>query len=300
MPLYLANIQWTEKKSGKAYTVALLQPNISLEKKWDPRFRKPTMNYLKKITRQLEGVDLVVWPETAIPDLYNRVTDYLETINDIAMANGSTVIIGVASKWYDGEYPVYHNSIVAVGKGDGLYHKQKLVPFGEYMPFESMLRGVIQFFNLPMSSFRPGPANQQPLQAQDLRVMPYICYEIVYPQFVAESAGAADILLTISNDAWFGTSIGPLQHMQMVQMRALETGRYIIRDTNNGVTAIIDPDGDITASVPQFERTVLRSEVYAYQGLTPVTRYGTLPPVILSMVILLLLWRLPAKKEALT
>jgi apolipoprotein N-acyltransferase len=295
LPLYLNTVQWTSPKSGRAYTVALLQPNIALDDKWNPSYREPIMHSLKRATEKLHGTDLIIWPETAVPDLYNHVHDYLDGIGNKAEQAGSAVILGVASKWYDQERPVYHNSVIAIGKGSGIYHKQKLVPFGEYVPLESWLRGIIQFFDLPLSNFRPGPEQQEPLLAQDLVIVPYICYEIVYPNFVAGSAGAADVLLTISNDAWFGTSIGPIQHMEMAQMRALETGRYIIRDTNNGITAIINPQGEISARVPSFEQHILKSVVYAYQGLTPVTRYGTLPPIILSALILLLLWRLPRK-----
>lgn len=295
MPLLLMDIQWTEKKSGRTYSVALIQPNIDLEEKWDPDNRKPTMDYFKLSTLALNNTDLVIWPETALPDLYNNIPDYLAEINTIALANNSAVIMGIASKWYMGDEPVYHNSVVAIGKGSGIYHKQKLVPFGEYVPLQEWLRGLIRFFDLPMSQFRSGPDNQEALHAHDLVIMPYICYEVVYPDFVAHTAGAADILLTVSNDAWFGTSIGPLQHMQMAQMRALETGRYMIRDTNNGITAVINTNGDIIAEVPQFERHILKADVYAYKGLTPVARYGTLPAVIFSLAILLLLWRLPQK-----
>jgi apolipoprotein N-acyltransferase len=295
MPLLLANIEWTQKKNDKAYSVALIQPNIDLEDKWDPDNREPIMNYFRQITRDLKNTDLVIWPETALPDLYHNIPDYLAEIDAIANDNNSAVIMGIASKWYHDDEPVYHNSIVAMGKGSGLYHKQKLVPFGEFVPLEEWLRGLIQFFDLPMSQFSAGLDNQDPLKAHDLVIMPYICYEVVYPDFVAQSAGAADILLTVSNDAWFGTSIGPLQHMQMAQMRALETGRYMIRDTNNGVTAVINHNGDSIAELPQFKRQVLKADVYAYQGLTPVARYGTLPVVIFSMVILLLLWRLPSQ-----
>lgn len=296
MPIYLSTVQWTEKKHDRAYSVALLQPDIALENKWDPAYREPIMDYLKDTTAQLSGFDIIVWPETAVPDLYHNLGDYLHEIDAIAREHNTAVIQGIASKWYMNMEPVYHNSIIAIGKGSGIYHKQRLVPFGEYVPLEEWLRGLIRFFDLPMSQFRPGPARQKPLQAHDLVIMPYICYEVVYPDFVARSAGQADVLLTVSNDAWFGTSIGPIQHMQMAQMRALETGRYMIRDTNNGITAIIGPDGAVTASVPQFERQVLKGEVYAYRGLTPVTRYGTLPPIIMSLAILLVLWLLPAGK----
>ena len=132
-------------------------------------------------------------------------------------------------------YPHYRRAITSFGEGQGTYLKQKLVPFGEYVPLQEVLRGLIAFFDLPMSDFARGPADQPPLLAKGHRIAPFICYEVVYPEFAAALAADSDILLTVSNDAWFGTSIGPLQHLQMAQMRALEAGRWMIRATNNGM-----------------------------------------------------------------
>src|SRR5690606_19599896 len=120
-------------------------------------------------------------------------------------------------------------------------------------PLESWLRGLIAFFDLPMSGFSAGPAGQDLLVANGYRIAPFICYEIVYPDLVADGARRADLLVTISNDSWFGASIGPLQHLEMARMRALETGRYLLRGTNNGVSAIIDHRGRILEQSPQFE-----------------------------------------------
>src|SRR5690606_3396032 len=130
--------------------------------------------------------------------------------------------------WRDDRHlPItYHNSIAVVGTAhdDGVYHKQKLVPFGEYVPFQNLLRGLIPFFDLPMSSFTPGHPSQPNLHALGHDIAPFICYEILYPDLVATRSVGADVLLTISNDAWFGTSAGPHQHFQMTRLRALETG----------------------------------------------------------------------------
>ncbi|MEP1706140.1 MAG: apolipoprotein N-acyltransferase, partial [Marinobacter sp.] len=180
----------------------------------------------------------------------------------------------------------YHNSIMAIGSGGGIYHKQKLGPFGEYVPLQQWLRGLIGFFDLPMSSFSRGPANQSPLEANGIRIMPFICYEVAYPDFVATNARNSDMLLTISNDGWFGDSIGPLQHLQIARMRALETGRYMLRGTNNGVTAIIDEKGQITETIPQFERAVMTGEVYAAEGNTPYMQSGSWPVLTLAAILI--------------
>jgi apolipoprotein N-acyltransferase len=145
---------------------------------------------------------------------------------------------------------------------------------------EGALRGLIAFFDLPMSAFSAGPKNQQPLQAGGFRVAPYICYEIVYPDLVAQTARDADLLITISNDSWFGDSIGPLQHLQMAQMRALENGRYLIRGTNNGVSAIINHRGEIISATDQFVETSLSGEVETMLGNTPFSSFGSAPIII--------------------
>jgi apolipoprotein N-acyltransferase len=128
-----------------------------------------------------------------------------------------------------------------------------------------------------MSNFSPGARNQGPLQAGNHRVAPLICYEVVYPELTARSARESEIMVTISNDIWFGNSIGPLQHLQMARMRALENGRYLLRGTNNGVSAIIDHRGHIVARTPQFEEASLMGEAQVMLGHTPFTSFGSTP-----------------------
>jgi len=149
-----------------------------------------------------------------------------------------------------------------------------------------------------MSDFARGEPGQPLLQARGLQIAPYICYEVVYPEFAAGLAAQSDLLLTVSNDAWFGRSIGPLQHLQMAQMRALEAGRWMIRATNNGMTVIIDPQGRIQSALPQFERGVLYGEVVPMQGLTPYLQWRIWPLAILCA--LLLGWALLASRMAKT
>ena len=179
------------------------------------------------------------------------------------------------------------------GADSGLYHKRHLVPFGEYVPLEGLLRGLIAFFDLPMSSFSSGPADQPPLSVQGLRIAPFICYEIVYADLVAAALPEADVLLTISNDTWFGTSAGPLQHLQMARMRAVENGRPLIRSTNNGVSALVDHHGNILARGKQFTREVIRGEIQPAEGLTPFARFGSTPILLLLGLIMVILRNLP-------
>ena len=140
-----------------------------------------------------------------------------------------------------------------------------------------------------MSSFSAGGPEQALLRAGTFTVAPFICYEIVYPDLVARSARRADILVTISNDSWFGRSIGPLQHLQIARMRALENGRYLLRGTNNGVTAVIDDQGRIVARSEQFTEATLRAQADVMMGHTPFGSFGSLPLLLGCATLLALM-----------
>ena len=276
---------WTELDEQPLSFVAM-QGNIPQQIKWDPEFLKQQVVTYLGMTEAHWQADIILWPETAIPFPQDQAGPIIDHIKD-QLGENTTLITGIP--WYTYSEQVedytFHNSIMALGNGEGAYHKQKLVPFGEYVPLEGLLRGLIGFFDLPMSSFTPGPDYQSPLEANGQRVMPYICYEVAYPDFAAFNARNTDILVTISNDGWFGDSIGPLQHLQMARMRALETGRYMLRGTNNGVTAIINEKGEITERIPQFERGVLTGEAYTATGNTPYMQTGSWPVLTLAVIL---------------
>jgi apolipoprotein N-acyltransferase len=280
----LATVTWT-KPFGDPVTVAVVQPAVPLTKKWTRRHREDILNDLAATTAPLYAThDLIVWPESALPGYRDQMQQFLTSIHSQAAAHGATVITGIPSRDSEGRY----NSIEALGGGSGIYHKQKLVPFGEYIPFESWLRGIIGFFDLPMSQFTPGPANQAPLAMGDIAIAPFICYEIVYPDFVAAGSNGSQLLVTISNDTWFGDSIGPWQHFQMARFRAVELGRDIIRGTNDGVSALIAADGTIVSTAPQFTKAVISAQVQPRSGDTPYAISGSLPILIFSLISLLL------------
>jgi apolipoprotein N-acyltransferase len=283
----LKPIEWVAPASETPLTVALYQPNIPQQNKWDPRWYQPILEQYQRAMEPLYGYDLVIWPESAIPNFYQRAGGFLDPITERAREQETALITGIPFRPADSER--YYNSIIALGNGAGVYHKQRMVPFGEYVPLEQQLRGLIEFFDLPMSNFSAGAANQPPLQAGSYRVAPFICYEVVYPDLVASNARNADILVTISNDSWFGQSIGPLQHLQMAQMRALENGRYMIRATNNGVSAIIDQRGRIRARTDQFVETTLTHEAQVMLGSTPFGSFGSIPVIVGCAGLLLLM-----------
>ncbi|MCO1333869.1 apolipoprotein N-acyltransferase [Microbulbifer sp. OS29] len=268
----LSQIDWTSPKGG-IISVGMVQANIPQEKKWLPEFRGETINRYQEGTRSLsdQDVDVIIWPEAALPMLYGQAPNLMQALQRNAENTDIDLITGIL---YDTRDPAQggrqiHNSAAVFGQSPSVYHKRHLVPFGEYVPLEELIRGTIEFFDLPTSFIRSGPDEQPPLTAAGASWAPLICYEIVYPQLVADTALSAQVLLTISNDAWFGASIGPLQHMQMAQMRALETGRFLVRGTNTGITAIVDPQGHIVEKLPQFEQANMTGDIRAMIGATP-------------------------------
>jgi len=277
---------WTQPK-GDPLSVVAVQGNVHQSLKWDPKQLEMQLVLYRDMTFRSRPADLIVWPETAVPILKEHAEGYLSMMAGFARQRDSALITGVPVRQpNDAGELRYYNGLTVTGEGSGTYLKQKLVPFGEYVPLQDLLRGLIAFFDLPMSDFARGQPGQPLLQAKGLQIAPYICYEVVYPEFAAALAADSDLLLTVSNDAWFGRSIGPLQHLQMAQMRALEAGRWMIRATNNGITVLIDPFGRVTEGVPQFEEAVLYGEVSAMQGLTPYLRWRSWPLVLVCSLLL--------------
>ncbi|MGV6394593.1 apolipoprotein N-acyltransferase [Pseudomonas caspiana] len=294
LSLALKSYAWTSP-AGAPLKVAAIQGNIEQQMKWDPQQLNAQLALYRDMTFRSQQADLIIWPETAVPVLKESAEGYLKMMSQFAGERGSALITGVPLRELSGrgEYR-YYNAITVVGEGDGTYMKQKLVPFGEYVPLQDLLRGLIAFFDLPMSDFARGPSDQPMLQAKGYQIAPFICYEVVYPEFAAGLSAQSELLLTVSNDTWFGTSIGPLQHLQMAQMRALEAGRWMIRATNNGVTALIDPFGKITTRIPQFERGVMYGDVVPMHELTPYLRWRSWPMVFVC--VLLIGWALVAAR----
>jgi apolipoprotein N-acyltransferase len=281
----LQDVQWARVNHDAPISVAMVQPNIAQEVKWDPAHAQPTLERLQHLSEPLWGADWLIWPEAAVPLTYHRALDFLNTVSRRASETDTGLITGII--YDDQQQRRYYNSLVGLGDALGIYHKRRLVPFGEYVPLEQWLRGSIEFFDLPTSYINIGPDHQSGLAVNGIAIAPTICYEVVYPSLVAKSAHNSNVLMTVSNDAWFADSIGPLQHLQMAQMRALETGRYMIRSTNNGVSAIVDPSGDVVAKTRQFVATTLAGTVYPAYGQTPFMRWGSGPSVILALLLLI-------------
>lgn len=275
--------QWTTPVSEPT-RVALLQGNLPQLLKWTPEGQRTAANIYSDLTREVaDEADLILWPETALPMIDSQARPVLERVQ-ANLPPEAALLTGIVQL---DENNRYFNSVIGVGDVEGSYQKEHLVPFGEYLPLESLLRGTIDFFDLPMSSFSKGASEQVPMQAAGVAIGNAICYEIIYPQLVAQRAADSGVIVTVSNDTWFGASIGPHQHLQMARLRALENGRYVVRATSNGITAIINPRGELVDRAPQFETTYLTGEFYAMEGLTPFTRMGSLPIWLLAGLFLL-------------
>jgi apolipoprotein N-acyltransferase len=225
---------------------------------------------------------LIVWPEAAVPATAQRVASFLSAMNDRAAASGSALVTGIPTRDNQG----FHNSVLALGSASGQYDKTRLVPFGEYVPLQGLLRGAIAFFDLPMSNFSLGARYQPPLQVGERRLAVAICYEVVYPDLVARITADASMLLTVSNDAWFGDSLALPQHLQMAQMRAAENAKPLLRATNNGLTAIVDHRGRMVDSIAPFERGELTADIQPRSGRTPFSRWGSWPSIALCLAII--------------
>ncbi len=269
---------------GDSHRAALVQGNIDQEQKWRPELAWRHLRTHLDLTAGHLDADLIVWPEAALTFDLREARQLLSRLDRRLAERGATLVTGVPEWTDDGAGLRLRNAAVAFGAGGGLYEKRRLVPFGEYVPLERWLRGGIELFDLPMSRTSPGAWDQQPLRGADFSMAIAICYEIAYPRLVASQPG--DVIVTISNDTWFGGSIGPHQHLEIARMRALELGRYVLRATNSGITALIGPDGAIEGRLPQFESGVLTGTFRVASGETPYARAGNWP--------LLTLWLLTA------
>ncbi len=287
-------VQFTKPQPERALTVTLAQGNIEQNLKWDPDYLYSTLDiYASLIREQVSKSDLIVLPESAFPALENQLvaSQFYETLQNVAKQSKTDLLIG--SIYLDENTGKLLNSLVLVDEQDFIssqaqrYSKHHLVPFGEYVPLENLLRPLGSVFNLPMSAFASGETVQPNLQIKGRNFNPAICYEIILGSQVQKNLKAdTDFLITVSNDAWFGESIGPWQHLQMARMRALELGKPLIRSTNTGISVFVDEKGKLIKQAPQFEQTTLTHKLIPTTGKTPYAALGNMPLYCLCLLLL--------------
>lgn len=276
-------ISWTHPV-GKPIEVSLIQGNVAQEIKWTQDAIQPTLDLYKKLSAPHWNSRIVIWPEGAIPIDLNDAKNFLDEMNTIAKKNNSALITGIPIKAEDKN--AYYNSAIVLGKGEGRYDKHRLVPFGEYIPLAPYLNKLLDILNMPTAASIPGVALPKPLQIDNIKIATFICYEIAFPEQVVSRDGTINMILTISNDAWFGNSIAQPQHLEMARMRAVEMGRPIVFVGNSGLTAIIDATGKITATIPPYVTGVLTSTVQPTTGKTP-WQWASLDPLLIILLIML-------------
>jgi len=274
--LGLRQVQWTEPV-GEPVRVALIQGNIPQEMKFRPEAFLRTLNLYQRLVAE-NPAQLTLLPETAVPAFFDQLPpDHAEFLKSAAQRHGGDLVFGTITG--HGEY--YWNSAVSLGVSPTQrYSKTHLVPFGEFIP--PGFAWFMRLASIPMSSFSRGPEIQPPLAVAGQQLAVNICYEDVFGEELIRSLPQAGILANLSNTAWFGHSLAQPQHLQIARLRAVETGRPMLRATNTGMTAVIGVDGAVQASLPAFTQGVLRAEVRAHQGMTPYARTGNLAFLVLA------------------
>ena len=284
IPLTLKN-NWVSKVE-QPLKVSLLQGNISHNMKWETNENKNSLITYTKLTNQRLSDDLIVWPETALttPNIY--ADDIFKVLKTNAREHNSDIILGAPGV---NENNTVSNSIFLLGKKSGRYDKQHLVPFGEYMPMP-ILNDIYRWFNVPFANLSKGKHINDLFKVKNLKLAPFICFEIA---FTNKSSLArisnSQLLLTITDDSWFGNSFAKAQHLQIAQMRSLESGREQLFTSNDGLTALINHKGKIIKQLPPNQTSYLHGIAHGYKGNTPFINWGQLPTLLLSCLIVLII-----------
>ncbi|HUW38740.1 MAG TPA: apolipoprotein N-acyltransferase [Rhodocyclaceae bacterium] len=274
----LYRMDWTHPV-GAPLTVSLLQGDVAQDTKWDPEQLQQSLAIYARLARE-HPAQLTVLPETALPVFFDELpAGYLDRLT----ANGP-ILAGAVVRTRSGGYT---NAAVALvpGKPPQAYAKSHLVPFGEYVP--AGFSWFLALMRIPMSDFTAGPSDQQPLSLAGQQVMPNICYEDLFGEEIVRALPRATLLINLSNTAWFGHSLAQPQQLEIAQLRALETGRFMLRATNTGMTAAVRPDGVVAAALPAFAIDALTVKVQGYAGMTPYSRWGNALIVLIAAASLL-------------
>jgi len=285
---YLHTIEWTQA-IGAPFRVALIQGNITQDKKWLPDNKINTLRLYKDLTEQHWDAKLIVWPETSIPAYLSEVNDsYLKPLSTLASQHQSDIIVSLPIK--NDTSGEKYNAVMTLGSHIADYRKQHLLPFGEILPLQPFSGLVLKKLGLKLGNFTSGGNNQPLLNAAGYPFITSICYEDVFGELAIQGISSAAYLVNVTNDGWFGNSIEPHQHAQIARMRALETGRFLLRATNTGLTTIVAPNGNMIRQLPLFEVGVLTGEITPMGGLTPYARLGDKPVLMFLVGLFIVGW----------
>ena len=278
-------IFWTQPK-GEPITVSLVQGNIAQEEKWLPENKRPILELYKSLTQKNWDSDLIIWPETAIPDLFARnMDDFILPLQQEAEANNTDLLLGA---FYQNEQGQVENSVLALTpEGRDIYSKRHLVPLTEYMPLLGYLRWLNTWISIPSDNLTAGTGATTLKLSHNIAQIS-ICYEDAYASEILKGLPQANMLINVSNDGWFTDSLEPHQHMEIARMRAIETGRYLLRATNIGVSGIVDTKGKIIATAPPYSTEVITHKVQPFTGVTPFMRWGN-GGIVMAILLLSLL-----------
>jgi apolipoprotein N-acyltransferase len=264
-------VEWTTPTS-KPISVALLQGNIAQDLKWAPEIAERTLyRYLQMA--EASQAKLIIMPETALPVLSSEIPAELTIrLQQLASRNQGAVLAGMIER----ENGEYFNSMLNIGSATPEhYRKSHLVPFGEFIPLKVAFGWIYRdLLDMPLSDLSRGSIQQQAMTIDGEKVAINICYEDVFGEEIIRQLPTATLLVNASNDAWYGQSNAAFQHLQFSQARALETGRTVLRATNTGATAMIDPHGNVLAHAPHFIETTLNVMAQGYSGSTPYVHWG--------------------------
>ena len=263
----------------ESLNLSIIQPSLNPFDKYKPGSDANIEDVLVNLTNKNKTEDLIIWPESPLPYLSSnpKMENLIARIEE-----GPEVLSG---SWKYNNNSLY-NSMTILGT-DQTYLKRHLVPFGEYVPFENILRGLIDFFNMPMSSLSEGNPNQDLLEFKDFRILGMICFDIAFPLSYIQEIRQSDFIVNISNDAWFGSSYGPYQHLQIVRARALESNKWIARGTSDGISTIVDNKGTIVDILSKGKRGFLNGKIYKTSESSFFYSYGFLLAPILSIIVLI-------------
>ena len=278
----LSVLRWTHPQK-EPLKVSLVQGNISQWQKWDVNQLLSVLQIYRSETEKHWNTDIIVWPEAAIPVYPQQVSLFLKNLDEEAKRHKTALIVGIPI--YQKKTRETFNGLIVIGEGQGFYLKRHLVLFGEYTP--PFFSAVMKYFDIPMSDLNPGPQHQPTILAKNISFAPFICYEIAYSREVLANLSGKQFIVVVSDDSWFNGSIASAQQLQIAQVRALETGRYVFYSTNTGITAIINPQGKIQQSAPQDQQIVLSGEIYPVTGRTPLMKWNYYP--VAGIIILFLL-----------